>query len=180
MDGGFSLRCPGSCLKRGSYIIRRVCLYICDLNHFRRRGQSVVNSHLPQTCMSREDVTDFRYFKKLVLDYLRSSGTNLLIKCFSSNPLDPEIIKINSSAKHTITVLSDNYFTRLACSYPPVDTCTPDSSIPSISGIDGYISHMNWQHRLYLKYMKTKARLELWSQTELFKRIATFHAEEKN
>jgi hypothetical protein len=72
----------------------------------------------------------------------------------------------------TVTVLSDAFFTHLACGQP--QDGLSDIKIPNVSQeLDKYISTLSRWKRWEYKYMKTKALSLIWLEKEIFRRIAT-------
>ena len=72
----------------------------------------------------------------------------------------------------TVTVLSEAYFTHLACNEPVEGLMTGE--IPTVK-LSKYIEKLNWWRRYEYHYMEWRARTGIWIQKELFRRIARFH-----
>src|ERR1700694_4988228 len=104
-----------------------------------------------------------------MIDYFRTRSKGITFKILSSNTLAPEIIQINSGP--TITILSDTFFTNIAC-HLPLDGLS-HGPIPDTSHLDHYITTLpllqNWKYN----YMKQKVLTISSLEKYFFKKIAT-------
>jgi hypothetical protein len=109
------------------------------------------------------------YFKKLVLEHLQHPIT---FKILSKSTISPEIVEINPPSKQTVTILSDAFFTNLACKQPLAGLA--DDTIDF--DLDACTKEFNLWKRMGYRYMKIRAMMNMWLERELFQRIATFHS----
>jgi hypothetical protein len=95
------------------------------------------------------------------------------LKVLSSNTLNPDIIEINPPTNNTVLVLTDSFFTNLVC-HESLDGLYT-GTMPDLSKLDTHFGQLTWWKQCEYKYMKMKAKVSIWVDKELFRRIATFN-----
>ena len=110
------------------------------------------------------------YFKSLLIRYFQWRGKSITFKILASNTLNPEIIEINPPSD-TIIVLSESFFTYLACN-EPVDTLAI-GHIPDMQ-LSKYVEELSWLQRCKHYFVHKRAIMAIKIEKEFFRRIATF------
>lgn len=111
----------------------------------------------------------------MIIKYLQFRSEEMTFNVLSPNTLIPEVTEINPPAKQIITVLTDSYFTNLACNEPVDGLFVADKVIPDVSQLELFVKGLGFCKWVEYRYMFTKAKLMIWMEREFFGRIATFH-----
>jgi Protein of unknown function (DUF1365) len=112
------------------------------------------------------------YFRRIVLEYFQWKREAVRFEILSGNTLEPEVIEICAPLE-TVTILSDAFFTNLACGGDIAGLF--EGKFDKGVDLEGYnAGRLEWRERLYFRYMVMKARISIWMQQEVFRRIATF------
>lgn len=109
------------------------------------------------------------------MEYLRWRKQPITLRILSTNTLIPEVLEINPPGTE-VTVLSDLFFTNLVCGEPVDGLCRGD--VFGVN-IDPFVRGLHWRQRWEFRYMKAKATALIWTEKQLFGRIATFNDDTK-